>query len=432
MKKYFVLVTSVVLLALGSANAQQPNYDVQFTRTPPVIDGAFTIDEAMGWNAADDEWAGAGNEGDWKMRQTQNPDTNNFSFRMLWDAENLYMLGRGEAVGWNEEGRESIPGGFFKTWNIYLDPNIVADTDDNAAADGYLIAFATPEGFSEIPAADPAATGAAVFVEAHTNTNWGNNSGDWSHFTNDPNGGGDTLIQMKQFATNGDDIDGFGSTVFFEMALPWRTFNAGNPANDPPDGDFGLFHPRSPIDGEEWNFTVAYIPPSGELPSWHNQTAGPFAVAPHGSLTFLNEMPDDCDFNRDGACDVVDLDELLYTGLGTSDSKYDLDDSGGEITLADRDAFLTKANSFNGDFNMDGQVTALDLTKLGENWTSDRLTSYAQGDSNGDGVANDRDLNNLAENWQKGVAAASAVPEPNSCLMTLTGLIGLLSLRRNK
>lgn len=436
MKKVFVLATTVVLLALGSANAQQPNYDVNFTSTPPVIDGVFTIDDAMGWNAGDDEWAGAGNEGGWTMRQTQNPDINNFSFRMLWDDENLYMLGRGEAVGWNEEGRESIPAGFSKTWNIYFDPNIIADdgTNGDNPADGYQIAFATPEGFSEIPAADPADTGAAVFIEAHTNTNWGNNSGDWSNFTNDPNGGGDSLIQMKQFATNGDDIDGFGSTVFFEMALPWETFNAGNPANDPPGGDFGLFHPTAPIDGEEWNFTIAYIPAEGELPSWHNQTVGAFAAVPHGGLTFFrNEvMPADCDFNGDGTCDVVDLDELLYTGLGTNDGKYDLDNSGGEITLADRDAFLTEVNSFPGDFNMDGQVTALDLNVLGGNWTADGLTSYAQGDSNGDGVADARDLNDLGGNWQNGVAAASAVPEPNSCLMILTGLIGLLSLRRNK
>lgn len=398
--------SNYVLLVVGFANAQQPSYDVRFTNNPPIIDGVFTVDAGLGWDGADDEWAMAVDAGGWRMRETQNPDINNFSFRALWDDENFYLLGRGEATGWSEEGRESPAPGFIKAWGLFWDPNIVPDdgTNGDNPNDGYQLAISTPEGFSEIPSADPAVTGTAIYIEAHTNvpadSPFGNNSGDWSNFTNNPDGSGDLAIDLKQFATNGDDIDGFGSTVFLELSIPWETFNAGNPANDPPDGDFGLFHPMAPTDGEEWNFTAAYAPGAGEFPTWHNQSTPFFATVPHGKLTFVRDdvQPLDCDFSGDGECDIVDLDELLYTGLGSNDSKYDLDNSGGEITLADRDAFLAEVSSFAGDFNMDGQVTAPDLNILGSNWTADGLTSYGQGDSNGDGVVDARDLNDVGRN----------------------------------
>lgn len=137
-----------------------------------------------------------------------------------------------------------------------------------------------------------------------------------------------------------------------------------------------------------------------------------------------------CDFDSSGSCDIADLDELLYTGLGSQDAKYDLDGSGGEITLADRDAFLEEVGTFPGDFDLDGKVVAGDLNTLGGNWLKDDLTSYAQGDANGDGKADAGDLNALGSNWQKGAAAAAAVPEPNSSLLVMIGLLGLFAIRR--
>lgn len=138
----------------------------------------------------------------------------------------------------------------------------------------------------------------------------------------------------------------------------------------------------------------------------------------------------DCDFDASGVCDLVDLDELLYTGLGTNNSKYDLDASGGEITLADRDAFLTRIDSFPGDFDLDGQVVAGDLNILGGNWQITGLTSYGDGDANGDGIADARDLNDLGGNWQQGAAAASAVPEPSAMFLFFSALV-FLGLRRH-
>lgn len=174
-------------------------------------------------------------------------------------------------------------------------------------------------------------------------------------------------------------------------------------------------------------FTSAYIwadaTDGGGFPSklpdnWGQMIAGVVATA-------------DCDFDGSGACDIADLDELLYTGLSSGDTKYDLDGNG-SVDLDDRDAFLTELGTVPGDFDLDGKVVAGDLNALGGNWTRDDLTSYAQGDANGDGIADAGDLNVLGTNWQFGAEAAqqAAVPEPGSCASLLIGLVGLLGLRK--
>ncbi len=141
-----------------------------------------------------------------------------------------------------------------------------------------------------------------------------------------------------------------------------------------------------------------------------------------------------CDFDGNGLCDLADLDELLYTGLNSGDLKYDVDGSG-TVDTADRDLFLSEAfSTVAGDFDLDGKVVAADLNILGGNWQNDGLTSYAQGDANGDGRANAADLNAVGSNWQTGAAAplaeTAAVPEPNGCVLVLSGLLGLLALLR--
>ena len=88
-----------------------------------------------------------------------------------------------------------------------------------------------------------------------------------------------------------------------------------------------------------------------------------------------------------------------------------------------------------GDFDLDGKVIASDLDILGGNWQQ-AVASYADGDTNGDGRVNATDLNSVGINWQFGNTPAaplgSTVPEPNGYALVLSGLAGLLALRRKK
>ena len=151
----------------------------------------------------------------------------------------------------------------------------------------------------------------------------------------------------------------------------------------------------------------------------------------------INGQSTGCDLNVDGACDIGDIDELLYLELGGDNQLFDLDSSG-TVDLADRDLWLSHEDvgSFPGDFDLSGEVNASDLNTLGGNWQATDLTSYAQGDSNGDGIANATDLNALGSNWQAGVAPAASlaatVPEPAGIILTLFGLVGLTAVRRTR
>ena len=426
----FAFAVSLVTCQLGFGQ-EQPTYDVVMTSTPPTIDGQFS----------EEEWGLAANEGGWANRQTQSPDQFNSSFRALWDEENFYLLMRTEMGGglgatYDDDGRSAIPGGFAKTWNIYWDPNLDGEDNDAEGTDGYQYAVAIPEGFSAIPSLGPEFD-VADFREAHVDANWGNQGAPWSTFTTDPAGEGEDNFQLGQQASNGAVLDDDDSKVITELAIPWENFNASNPADDP-EREFGLFHPVAPEIGEEWFFTIGLIPQDGELPTWHVQTGAPFAPRPHGVITFVEGATgnfEPCDFDENLRCDIADLDELLYTGLSSGDLKYDLDGSG-TVDTGDRDAFLSSEfNTVPGDFDLDGKVVATDLNILGGNWQSEGLTSYAQGDANGDGVANATDLNAVGSNWQVGAAAplaSAAVPEPNSCVLIVSSLLGLLTVRRKK
>ena len=151
-----------------------------------------------------------------------------------------------------------------------------------------------------------------------------------------------------------------------------------------------------------------------------------------GEVAFRIPVPPtlDCDFDGNEVCDIVDLDELLYTGIPSGDAKYDLDESG-TVDLGDRDAFLAGLGTVPGDFDLDQKVVAADLNILGGNWTME-VSSYGDGDANGDRQVNAADLNAVGSNWQFGNPPAAAVPEPNGCILVLGAMLALFSLRRNK
>ena len=144
-----------------------------------------------------------------------------------------------------------------------------------------------------------------------------------------------------------------------------------------------------------------------------------------------------CDLNGDSVCDVADLDLLIYQGIASQDTRYDLD--GNRIVdLNDRDAWLAAAGDhsqgsefYAGDANLDGRVDAKDLNVVGIAWQRDDIVSWSDGDFNGDSVANSSDLAKIGGNWQVGVPRRAPVPEPTS--LEILGLgIGFLTVIRRK
>ena len=140
------------------------------------------------------------------------------------------------------------------------------------------------------------------------------------------------------------------------------------------------------------------------------------------------------DFNGDTLLSVQDIDLLsAENGASKPRSWFDVN-SDGSVDADDRRFWITDLKeTFFGDTDLDGQVSAADLNTLALNWRVTDAISWAQGDFNGDGNVNASDLNDLALNWRSGMAtAASAVPEPSSAVLLLLLLGGALMLNRHR
>lgn len=148
-----------------------------------------------------------------------------------------------------------------------------------------------------------------------------------------------------------------------------------------------------------------------------------------------------CDFDGNGACDIVDIDSLvtqgdLVAGVPAVDPKFDLTGDG-TLNQDDITAFLTEAGNAagfaaaipGGDADLNGVVNAGDLNAVGINWLASGKV-YSEGDFNGDGSITSADLNILGVHWLQDVrvgAAAQSVPEPSGLvLVCLAGIAGLL------
>ncbi len=199
------------------------------------------------------------------------------------------------------------------------------------------------------------------------------------------------------------------------------------------DGVFGMNYLAASGDiGEENGFPTLVNEAPGNF-DWvvYDDVNGRLGLVPNESSTSPR-----CDFDNDGKCDIADLDLLMYTGLGTNNSTFDLDGSG-LVDLADRDEFLIDIGSLPGDATLDGVDNATDLNRIGSNWQGS-VSSWGDGDFNGDGLADAKDLNELGIWWTKTgadfaasqPAASAAVPEPSGISIVLVaGLLGL-SCRR--
>lgn len=230
------------------------------------------------------------------------------------------------------------------------------------------------------------------------------------------------------------------------------------------DGDGGSDAVKFYIDGELSGEPTSFRPQVNGLPEsadgdWvigsHKNEVGQFFIGLLDEIAFYDYRLDDpngdddsgdslipshyealfpgvtlaCDFDGDGECTILDLDELQYVGLGTEDSKYDLNGSGGVIDAADTLAWLSEIETVPGDANLDLVVDANDLNAVGISWQSAEVSSWANGDFDGNGKTDAGDLNLVGINWQFGVAEAAAVPEPATCWPILVGGL-LVWLRR--
>jgi T5SS/PEP-CTERM-associated repeat protein len=120
------------------------------------------------------------------------------------------------------------------------------------------------------------------------------------------------------------------------------------------------------------------------------------------------------DTDGDGDVDNDDLTFLIENLVHTSMSTYDE----GTRTWSNLGTAL-------GDFNLDGEVGILDLGALGDAYGTSG--GWALGDANGDGMISILDLGTLGDNYGYD---RSAIPEPASALMLLTG--ALMVLKRNR
>lgn len=156
--------------------------------------------------------------------------------------------------------------------------------------------------------------------------------------------------------------------------------------------------------------------------------------------TLVDDLPR-CDFDGDGLCDGVDIDQLMNdaeTGGLSADLNGD-----GVVNETDRDEWLATAGLENGfvapflvgDADLNGRVESVDLNALAINWQDDTRFNWTDGNYTiaGDPGVFASDLNQLAINWQGEVAMATAgraVPEPTALELVLATLMGLFAMRR--
>lgn len=146
----------------------------------------------------------------------------------------------------------------------------------------------------------------------------------------------------------------------------------------------------------------------------------------------------DGDFNGDGQLTAVDID-LLNEEIraGTNLAEFDVTGDG-SVNDADRSFWVeTLKNTYFGDSNLDGLFDSADFVAVftrGEyEDTTPFNSTWEDGDWNGDGDFNSTDFVAAftGGGYEQGPrAATSAVPEPNGALLALTALLGLVARRR--
>ena len=191
----------------------------------------------------------------------------------------------------------------------------------------------------------------------------------------------------------------------------------------PAFGNYDLFEWPGPLDPDNV-FSSLELPPG----AWDVSR-----LYTSGQITLAAQYRDDGDFDVDGQLTADDIDQLSAAVRSARDRSYDLND---DRLLNQDDRLLwveDLKNTFFGDANLDGMVDAADLNALGLNWLGTGAVGWAEGDFTGDAIVNASDLNELALNWQAAVnppVAAHTISEPTGISLALVGLFVCSFLRR--
>ncbi|MBL9162161.1 MAG: PEP-CTERM sorting domain-containing protein [Planctomycetaceae bacterium] len=320
------------------------NYNVNQTNVAPTIDGVVSPGE---WNNA------ATASGSWGvLREAEGElDTENNRFRMMWDANNLYVLYETNFNIYSDPADkvgDPNPGISFgaDNLNLYLDPNtdggpnFVDNPEDNV--DGYQFAFnqfSDPDNGS-LTSTDANRQGVGFFTEAHANTPFGDQA-NWNRGGSQVAGAAmqNIVVSQRNTATGGvaeivfpfanfnadavlpgttdaADFDSDGLVNGSDFLI-WQRGKGLTGQTDKTTGDANLdgnvdaadldqwktaygtntqyitgLNATSGVDaGDQWFFNMSRINGQGDqgnfLPIWNWTSSQSFALRPHGTITFL-------------------------------------------------------------------------------------------------------------------------------------------------
>ena len=215
------------------------------------------------------------------------------------------------------------------------------------------------------------------------------------------------------------------SSAETNLQVGWIAGNGIDFSNE----DFDVFEGESKL----FSFTSSYAP--GEQSAFVGKvTADGLDFIDFADLVIdgptVPPTADACDFDMDGDCDLVDIDELA-SRIATSDpnSLFDLTMDGSTNT-DDLAAFLVdpNVNKLNGDLDFSGEVGFSDFLVLSSNFGQE--ASWSGGDIDPNGSVGFPDFLILSNNFGQTAAEVASVPEPDSLPMVFTAIFSLVLSRR--
>ncbi len=257
-------IASAFLLALTSvvtvpAQGEPPSIEAVFTSSKPILDARIDPGE---WDSAEPSII----EHLLRAPEGSKPAPH-YQFRLLWDAEALYVLFETNLTNW--PGGTSGFGG-NNNLNFYIDP----DNDDEPNGNGGNLF----DGYHPVIYPDIGKTSRfdrsfdpgfrSAFHEASINANFGGSN--WPAGSSQEEGV--AIDYVSEVGANGGVI---------ELCFPWAIFDseAGT--------DMEIYHPDPPEVGDSWFLNICMISALGDLPTWSWNTGQFFAERPHGVITFV-------------------------------------------------------------------------------------------------------------------------------------------------